>query len=142
MSKNKTVETQVDVYDFIDSYVTHKQQKADSLQLVKLMCKWSGFKPKMWGPTIIGFGTYHYKYASGREGDVPVIGFAPRKGKFSFYIFSDTEKSNRLLEDLGKFKKSKACIYVNKLADIDISILEKLCSDTIQYLKENDDAAC
>jgi len=142
MAKNKTVETDVNVFDFIESYVDHEQKKADSLRLIELMSQWSGFKPKMWGPTIIGFGSYHYKYASGREGDVPVIGFAPRKGKFSLYIYSDTEESKQLLDDLGKFKMSKACIYVNKLSDINISILEKLCKVTIEYLKEHDDAAC
>jgi len=142
MAKNKTTETNENVFDFIESYVTHEQKKADSLQLIQLMTKWSGHQPKMWGPTIIGFGSYHYKYASGREGDVPIIGFSPRKAKFSLYIYTDTDESKKLLSELGKHKMSKACLYVNKLVDINIPILEKLCKETIEYLKKNDDAAC
>ncbi len=142
MAKNKTIETKVDVFDFIDSYVDKEQKKTDSNQLIKLMEKWTGFKPRMWGPTIIGFGRYHYKYASGHEGDAPLLGFSPRKAQFSLYIYSNTKKSNELLEDLGKFKMGKSCIYVKKLADIDISILEKLCTETIAYLNEHHECAC
>jgi hypothetical protein len=137
MAKNKTVETEVDVYDFLDSYVEKEQKKADSLELIKLMSDWTGYEPKMWGPTIIGFDSYHYVYASGHEGDAPILGFSPRKAHFSLYIYSKTEKSEALLEDFGKFKMGKACIYIRKLADIDISILEQLCKETIKYLKEH-----
>ena len=100
------------------------------------MRKWSGCEPRMWGPTIVGFGRYHYKYASGHEGDAPLIGFSPRKAQFSLYVFSETDKNKQLLEHLGKFKMGKACIYVKKLADIDLSTLEKLCLETIGYLDE------
>ena len=72
MAKNKTTETEIDVFDFIESYVDNEQKKADSHKLIKLMSEWSGFEPKMWGPTIIGFGSYHYKYTSGHEGDAPL----------------------------------------------------------------------
>ncbi len=137
MAKNKTTVTEIDVFDFINSYVENEQKKSDSLELIKLMSKWSGFEPKMWGPTIIGFGSYHYKYASGHEGDAPILGFSPRKAQFSFYIYSKTNKSDELLKDFGKFKMGKACIYVKKLADIDISILEQICQETITYLNEN-----
>lgn len=137
MAKNKTVETEVDVYEFIESYVERDQKKADSLELIKLMSAWSGYEPKMWGPTIIGFGSYHYVYASGHEGDAPILGFSPRKAQFSLYVYSKTDKSDALLTDLGKFKMGKACIYVKKLADIDISVLEQLCKDTIEYLNEH-----
>lgn len=142
MAKNKTTETEVNVFDFIDSYVDNDQKKADSHKLIELMTKWSGFDPKMWGPTIIGFGSYHYKYASGHEGDAPIFGFSPRKAQFSLYVYSKTEKSDELLKDLGKFKMGKACIYMKKLADIDISILEKLCEETIAYLNEHHECAC
>ena len=137
MAKNKTTETQVNVLDFIESYVDNDQKKADSLKLIELMSEWSGFEPKMWGPTIIGFGSYHYKYASGHEGDAPMLGFSPRKAQFSLYIYSKTDKSDELLKSFGKFKMGKACIYVKKLADIDVSILEQICKETIAYLNEH-----
>jgi len=140
--KNKTTETDVDVKEFINSYVDNEQKKADSFQLIELMTKWSGFKPKMWGPTIIGFGSYHYKYASGHEGDAPMIGFSPRKAEFSLYVFSPTEDNKHLLNDLGKFKMGKVCIYVKKLSDINISTLEKLCEVSIAYVNEHHECAC
>jgi len=140
--KNKTVETEVKVTDFIDAYVEQAWKREDSFRLIELMQAWSGFEPKMWGPTIIGFGSYHYKYASGHEGDAPMLGFSPRKAQFSLYVFSDTEKSRNLLEEFGKFKMGKACIYVKKLADIDIPTLEKLCQETIAYLNEHHECAC
>ena len=142
MAKNKTQETQVNVTDFTNAYVENDQKKADSFELNKLMSEWSGFEPKMWGPTIIGFGSYHYKYESGHEGDMPILGFSPRKAEFSLYVYSPTEESKNLLENLGKFKMGKACIYVNKLADINIGILEKLCKETIAYISENHECGC
>lgn len=135
--QNKTTETEISVLDFIDACVDNEQKKVDSLQLMKLMGEWSGFEPKLWGPTIIGFGRYHYKYASGHEGDAPLIGFSPRKAEFSLYVFSPIEENNHLLADLGKFKMGKACLYVKKLSDINIPILEKLCKATIAYLNEH-----
>jgi hypothetical protein len=140
--QNKTKETEVGVIDFINSYVDKDQKRADSFQLIELMSEWSGFEPKMWGPTIIGFGSYHYKYASGHEGNAPLIGFSPRKAAFSLYVFSQTDKSKLLLEDFGEFKMGKACIYVKKLSDIDISTLKKLCMETIDYLNEHHECAC
>ena len=142
MTKNKTTETEVDVVDFIESYVDNEQKKADSYKLIELMRKWSGFEPKMWGPTIIGFGSYHYKYASGQEGDAPLLGFSPRKTQFSLYIYSKTERSDTLLTDLGKFKMGKACIYFKKLTDINIPIVEKLSMETIAYLNEHHECSC
>jgi len=143
MAKNKTTETDVDVYEFLDSYVDKEQKKTDSLELIKLMSSWSGYEPKMWGPTIIGFGSYHYKYASGHEGDAPILGFSPRKAQFSLYVYSKTDKSDELLESFGKFKMGKACIYIKKLADIDLSILQQLCMETIAYLDEHHEcSAC
>ena len=142
MAKNKTTATEVDVYDFINSYVENEQKKSDSLELIKLMSKWTGFEPKMWGPTIIGFGSYHYKYDSGHEGNAPLLGFSPRKAQFSLYIYSKTKKSDSFLKGLGKFKMGKACIYFKKLADLDLSIVEKLSMETIAYLNEHHECAC
>ena len=118
------------------------QNKVDSFRLIDFMREWSGFEPKMWGATIIGFGSYHYKYASGHEGDAPLIGFSPRKIEFSLYVFSPTPDNKHLLDDLGKFKIGKACIYVKRLSDINILCLEKLCKTTIAYLNEHDQCAC
>ena len=142
MAKNKTQETQVNVTDFISSYVENEQKKADSFELIKLMSEWSGFEPKMWGPTIIGFGSYHYRYESGHEGDMPIIGFSPRKAEFSLYVYSPTNDSEIWLKDLGKFKMGKACIYVKKLADISVDVLEKLCKETIAYINEHQECGC
>ena len=142
MAKTRTAYSEVNVIDFINAYVDNDQKKADSLRLVALMREWSGSEPKMWGPTIIGFGSYHYKYASGHEGDAPIIGFSPRKAAFSLYVFSPTEESKKLLGVLGKFKMGKACIYVKKLSDINISTLEKLCKISIAYVNEHHECAC
>ena len=141
MAKTKTTSTDVDVTDFINAYVDSEQKKADSFRLIELMREWSGFEPKMWGPTIIGFGSYHYKYASGHEGDAPVLGFSPRKAAFSLYVFSATEKSKKLLADLGKFEMGKACIYVKKLSDINESVLQGLCMESINYINEHHECA-
>lgn len=142
MAKTKTNYTGIDIKDFLDSYVDNEQKKVDSLQLIELMKEWSDSEPKMWGPSIIGFGNYHYKYASGHEGDAPVLGFSPRKAAFSLYIYSDTEKSKLLLPNLGKFKMSKACIYIKKLSDINIPVLQELCMESIQYISEHHECSC
>jgi hypothetical protein len=142
MATTKTTYTEVNVNNFINSYVDNEQKKADSLRLIELLRNWSGYEPKMWGPTIVGFGNYHYKYASGHQGDAPILGFSPRKAAFSLYVFSPTEESKKLLDDLGKYKMSKACIYVKKLSDIDISTLEKLCKESITYVHEHHECGC
>ena len=139
MAKNKTAETEVNVSDFIDTYVDKEQKKADSIKLIELMRKWSGCEPKMWGPTIVGFGSYHYKYASGHEGDAPLIGFSPRKAAFSLYVYTPSKENEHLLDSLGKFKMGKACIYFKKLADIDLNTVEKMSKATIAYLNKHHD---
>lgn len=141
MAKNKTNETDQDVNDFINSFVENEQKRSDSLMLIKKMQKWSRFKPKMWGPSIIGFGSYHYKYPSGHEGDAPLIAFSPRKAAFSFYVYSATDEQKKLLPGLGKFKMGKACIYVNKLTDIDLAVLEKLSKSSLRYISEKNQSA-
>lgn len=142
MSKTKTTYTEQNVIDFVNAYVDNPQKKANSFRLIALMQEWSDAEPKMWGPTIIGFGNYHYKYASGHEGDAPVLGFAPRKAAFSFYVYSDTERSKLLIAELGKFKMSKACIYVKKLSDINLSVLKELCVESIKYISEHHECSC
>ena len=142
MAKTKTAYTGQDVFDFINSYVDNEQKKADSSRLIELMQDWSESQPKMWGPSIIGFGNYHYKYASGHEGEAPVLGFSPRKAALTLYVYSDTERSKLLLADLGKFKISKACIYIKKLADINTTVLKELCIESIKYISEHHECSC
>ncbi|HYE54412.1 MAG TPA: DUF1801 domain-containing protein [Chitinophagaceae bacterium] len=135
-TKNKTAETQVSVHDFVNSFVDKEQKKQDSFRLIELMQEWSGFEPKMWGPTIIGFGSYHYKYASGHEGDAPLIGFSPRKAEFSLYVTDPCNDNKELLGKLGKYKMGKACIYFKKLDDLNLDTLEKLSKATIKSINE------
>lgn len=142
MSTTKTTYTSQDVINFIQSTVDSEQKKTDSLRLLELMQAWSGFEPQMWGPTIIGFGNYHYKYASGHEGDAPMLGFSPRKAAISFYVYSPTERSEQILPELGKFKMGKACIYVKKLSDINLAVLEELCRESITYLNTHYECGC
>lgn len=131
-TKNKTAETQVSVTDFIHSFVDKEEKKQDSFRLIELMREWSGFEPKMWGPTIIGFGSYHYKYASGHEGDAPLIGFSPRKAEFSLYVIDPGADNEKFLKKLGKYKMGKACIYFKKLDDLNLDVLEKMSRATIK----------
>ena len=141
-TKNKTTETEVNVIDFINSFVDNEQKKQDSFRLIELMREWSGFEPKMWGPTMIGFGSYHYKYASGHEGDSMLIGFSPRKAEFSLYVTAPGNDNKKLLNELGKYKMGKACIYFKKLTDLNLDTLEKLSKATIKYTNENNECAC
>ena len=124
MAQQKTLPTDVDVVNFIESFANSEQKKEDSFELLKLIKETTGFEPKMWGPSIIGFGSYHYKYASGHEGDAPIIGFSPRKTALSLYVYSPCSENDKLLKDLGKFKMGKACIYAKKLDDLNIEVLK------------------
>ncbi|HMT28301.1 MAG TPA: DUF1801 domain-containing protein [Bacteroidia bacterium] len=136
MAKTKTHETGESVLKFIEDFADTEQKKKDSHELIELMQRVSGFKAKMWGPSIIGFGTYHYKYESGHEGDAPMIGFSPRKAAISLYVFTGLKEHENLLKDFGKFKMGKACIYIKKLSDIDKKKLEVIIKESIKYLKK------
>ncbi|MFO7524585.1 MAG: DUF1801 domain-containing protein [Ignavibacteriaceae bacterium] len=135
MAKNKTTVTDKNVMQFINEFADTVQKRNDSYELIKLMQSVSGHKPKMWGPSIIGFGSYHYKYASGHEGDAPMIGFSPRKAAISLYVFTGLDKHKHMLDGLGKFKMGKACIYIKNLSDIDQEKLKLLMQETIHWLK-------
>jgi len=135
MTKNKTQTTQQNVVDFINEYVDSEQKKQDSLELTKLMSAVSGCEAKMYGPSIIGFGTYHYKYDSGHEGDAPLIAFSPRKAAISLYVYTGLEAHESWLEGLGKFKMGKACIYIKKLSDINQQKLKTVMEENIKYLQ-------
>ncbi|MGC4128137.1 MAG: DUF1801 domain-containing protein [Bergeyella sp.] len=135
MSQNKTLPTEFSVEDFIKNSAPEKAD--DSFRLIEIMEHLSGEKAKMWGASIIGFGTYHYKYESGREGDMCRIGFSPRKDKFSLYVLDfEDEKQNQLVEKLGKIKMSKSCIYFKKLDDLNIEALEELIRLSLKNTKE------
>nr|WP_294859792.1 DUF1801 domain-containing protein [uncultured Fluviicola sp.] len=136
MAKTKTAETEKDVNGFILEFTDSEQKRQDSYELIRLMEEVSGFKAKMWGPSIIGFGSYHYKYASGHEGDAPLLGFSPRKAAISLYVSTGESGQDDLLKDLGKFTMGKACIYVKKLSDINRETLVKLMKNTLILTKE------
>jgi hypothetical protein len=127
MADNKTKATNVSVSAFIDA-ITDESRRADAKALVKLMQKAAGEKPKMWGPSIIGFGSHHYTYDSGREGDMPLIAFSPRKAATVLYGFSD---SKALLAKLGKHTTGKGCVYIKKLADVDQKVLETMAAKAV-----------
>ncbi|MNK25638.1 hypothetical protein D3C87_439650 [compost metagenome] len=132
----KTKQTEASVEDFINSFAETEQKRKDSFELIKIMSDFTGYKPKMWGPSIIGFGCYHYKSdKSKQEGDWPMVGFSPRKAAISLYVYMGTTKQKQLLQDLGKFKMGKACIYVKKLSDINTDILRALMGETIETLR-------
>ena len=137
MAELKTKKNEADVSDFINSFADTEQKRKDSFELLKLMREFTGFEPKMWGPSIIGFGQYHYKSErSSQEGDWPLVGFSPRKAAISLYVYTGAPEHEHLLEGLGKFKKGAACIYVRKLSDIDQDVLKKLMKTTINYLQK------
>lgn len=136
MAKTKTAPTNEDVYAFIERTVENAQKRADSMALIEIMERVSGHKAYMWGPSIIGFGSYHYVYESGHSGDAPLIGFSPRKAAISLYVFTGLDDHAHLLEGLGKFTMGKACIYTKKLSDIDLTVLENLMRHSIDYLKK------
>lgn len=136
MAALKTQQTNASVEDFINSFADTEQKRKDSFELLKLMQDFTGYEPKMWGPSIIGFGSYHYKSEKSRqEGDWPLVGFSPRKAAISLYVYTGSPKHEHLLKDLGKFKMGKACIYVKKLSDINQDALKKIMKETIHYLQ-------
>lgn len=134
-SKNKTVPTDVSVEAFINA-LPNEQKKQDSYTLINMMQEVTGYEPYMWGPTIIGFGNYHYKYDSGREGDAPLAGFSPRKAALSLYFESEFPGREEFLAKLGKHKAAVACVYVNKLADIDLVVLKKMTMASVKHTKK------
>lgn len=135
-SDNKTKPTDVAVADFLAT-VEHKTRAADAEVLLQLFTQWTGWKAQMWGPSIIGFGSYHYRYDSGREGDCQVTGFSPRKASLSIYIMPGYRDMSDKLARLGKHKTGKCCLYVNKLADIDLDVLKEIVLDGVEYMKAN-----
>ncbi len=125
MSENKTQATEADVTAFLEA-VEHPTRRADALTLDRMFRDVTGWQPRMWGPTIVGYGQYHYRYESGREGDFLATGFSPRKANLSLYIMPGYTDFEDILSRLGKHKRGKACLYINKLADVDEGVLAEI----------------
>src|SRR5215510_5324188 len=134
MAENKTKATEVDPYDFIKK-VDSEEKRKDSEELIALMQKVTGKPPKMWGPTIIGFGKYHYKYESGREGDMCMTGFSPRKPALVLYIGA-SQQDKGLMAKLGKYKIGKSCLYIKRLDDIDRKVLKQLVVNSVADMRK------
>ena len=135
MAEPKTRITDASVADFLQG-VDDEQKRADCFELVDLMSDVTGEEPKMWGDAIVGFGTYHYKYASGREGDWMQVGFSPRKQSLTLYIMSGFSRYDELMKGLGKFKTGKSCLYVKRLSDVDRDVLRELIAQSVEHVKK------
>lgn len=134
MATNKTQPTALSVVAYIDS-IADEPKRADAKALVKLMQSATGEKPKLWGPSIIGFGSYHYKYDSGREGYMPLIGFSPRKAAIVLYLMLGTGNYEAQLTKLGKHSTGKGCLYIKKLADVDQKVLADLIAKCVTGMR-------
>ena len=134
MAEMKTKANNASVDKFL-SKVKDKSKREDCYKILELMKQVTKEEPKMWGPSIVGFGSYHYKYESGREGDMCLSGFSPRKHNLTIYIMMGVEKDKELIKSLGKFKSAKSCLYIKSLNDIDLKVLKKLISNSVKYMK-------
>ncbi|MBL4735982.1 MAG: DUF1801 domain-containing protein [Flavobacteriales bacterium] len=133
MTEAKTQQTDADVLTFINKAPTDTKRE-DALTVLGLMTNITNMEPKMWGASIIGFGSYHYKYDSGHEGDAPLLGFSPRKANLVLYVLTNFKGQGEMLKKLGKHKTGKVCLYINKLADIDLSILEDIVQNAFNHM--------
>jgi hypothetical protein len=133
MAENKTQATQESVASFFDA-IEDEQRKQDCITVATLMEEATGEPAVMWGPAIVGFGQYHYKYASGREGDFLIIGFSPRKQNLTLYIMAGFSNYDALMSKLGKYKTGKSCLYVKSLKDVDLAVLKQLIAESVSYM--------
>lgn len=137
MAKNAELKTKLNdasVEDFLNT-VSDDQIRADCFEIAKIMKQVTKAEPKMWGSSIVGFGSYHYKGASGREGDWMLVGFSPRKQYLTLYIMAGFDRYDELMKKLGKFSTGKSCLYIKKLADVDKKVLKELISESVQFMK-------
>lgn len=135
MAANKTRPTKVRVSDFLNA-VEDPQRQSDAKKVAAMMRRVTGKQGTMWGPAIVGYGEYHYRYDSGREGDFMMVGFSPRKQNLALYIMPGFEAFPELMKNLGKYKTGKSCLYINKLDDVDEKVLEKLVSESFKLMKK------
>ena len=136
MAENKTVPTGLSVDDYINA-IEHPQRKEDCLALLELMKTLTGKEPKMWGTTMVGFGTYHYKYESGCEGEMLCTGFSNRTQAITIYMAQGSEREMELLETVGKHKRSKGCFYIKRLSDVDIDVLSTLILESLKVVEKH-----
>jgi len=134
MYEQKMKETDNDVIEFIE-HVENPKKRADAYTLLDIFTEATGFEAKMWGPSIIGFGSYHYVYKTGHEGDAPLTGFSPRKAKTSLYFAPGDSERDALLAAFGKHTSGKACVYINKVDDIDTNVLKELITQSVTFLQ-------
>lgn len=135
MAEVKTKKHAGSVADFLNA-VADEQKREDAFQLLEIMQAITKEDPAMWGPSIVGFGSYHYVYDSGREGDWPLTGFSPRKQNLSLYIMAGFEKYDDLLEKLGKHSTGKSCLYIKRLSDVHLPTLKKLIRESVKHVKK------
>ena len=135
MSDLKTTPNNASVKDFLNQ-VEPEQKRQDAFEILRMMKEVTGAEPQMWGPSIVGFGAYHYKYESGREGDWFLVGFSPRKQNLTLYIMAGFKRYEELLAKLGKHKTGKSCLYLNKLADVDQKVLREMVAASVEYLSK------
>jgi len=133
MAELKTQPNDGSVEAFLES-VENQRRREDAFTVLDLMKRVTGEEPVMWGPAIIGFGAYHYKYESGREGDWFVAGFSPRKQSLTLYIMGGFSRHEEFMAKLGKYKTGKGCLYINKLDDVDMGVLEELVRDSVEHV--------
>lgn len=133
MAETKTKPTQISVEAFIDA-VENPVRRDDAKEVCAMLERITGESPKMWGPSIIGFGSYHYKYDSGHEGDMCRLGFSPRKAELVLYVLTEDPGQTEKLTRLGKHKTGKSCLYIKKLADVDMAVLEEIATDALSYM--------
>lgn len=134
MAELKTKPTTTSVSDFLDS-IEDDERRQDCLTVAKIMRKATGANPRMWGPSIVGFGDHHFKYESGREGDWFLAGFSPRKRELTLYIMPGVERYPDLMAKLGKYKTGKSCLYIKRLADVDLKVLQTLVETSVRHMQ-------
>ena len=135
MAELKTKQTRESVKAFLNK-IPEKQRREDCFAVAQMMEEITGHQPEMWGPSIVGFGKYHYKYDSGREGDWMIIGFSPRKTNLTLYLMSGFDQYEDLVKKLGKHSSAKSCLYIKRLSDVDIPTLKKLIRESVKYVRK------
>ncbi len=135
MAKNKTVETEMSVADYL-STITDEKKRSDCSTLIEIITKHTGFEPKMWGTSIVGFGVYNYKYDTGREGSAPLFGLAARASTIALYLSAHFDNRDSLLAKFGKYKSDKGCVNIQKLDDVDANVLVEMVRNSIEHKKQ------
>lgn len=138
MAENKTQPTKASVTEFINA-IDDREKRADARKIAAMMRRVTGKRARMWGPSMVGYGTYHYKYASGREGNFMLTGFSPRKQALTVYIMAGFSRFEALMKKLGKYSTGKSCLYIKRLSDVDEDVLEELIAKSVEYMRKSYD---